>query len=328
MTAKPKMRDPKLAIVAPSRALVRDINGSEIDTDQIERAVRSLRAQGWNVTVAENVYQNVNRFAGDDKTRAKTFLEAMLDPDVDLVMPIRGGYGAGRILSLVDWEALRGSHAKFVGLSDATVINLALLARSGLPSWQGPVARAFACANETRDAAFKKALGERTFSLRCAVSGPETANVRGQLWGGNLSMVVSLMGTAYFPSVEGGILFLEDVSEPAWRIERMLLQLLQSGVLAKQSALVFGDMTGSELASGQGKSHFGLSDVLAYILGKLSIPVISGIPFGHRSDTLTLPIGVEASLSVDDGFLELEAEDAPIPLMTPFDDGEANNWWI
>ena len=328
MTETPKMRDPKLAIVAPSRALVRDIARSDVDKEQIEAAVRSLSAMGWSVTIASNVYQNVNRFAGNDATRAQTFIEAMLDPDVDLVMPIRGGYGAGRLLPLIDWDSMKHSHGRFVGLSDATVINLALLARCGLPSWQGPVARAFARENAQRDAAFKKALAEREFRFTCAVESSEDMKAQGPIWGGNLSMVVSLLGTPYFPSIEGGILFLEDVSEPAWRVERMLWQLLQAGVLSKQSALILGDMTGSEVASGEGDSHFGLKEAIDYIRGKLSVPVITGIPFGHRSDTVTLPVGVESIVRVAQGSLEIFCERPPIPATTPFDEGEPNNWWI
>ena len=141
-----------------------------------------------------------------------------------------------------------------------------------------------------------------------AYQNPDTFAAKGLLWGGNLSVLVSLLGTPYFPNVQGGILFLEDVAEPAYRIERALLQLMYAGVLASQNAVILGDFTGSERGAGVGAGHFGLRDVIDSMRRILKVPVLTGFPIGHVPTCVTIPTGVVGDVALRGSTWTLHAD--------------------
>ena len=322
------VRDPVVTLVAPARQLTSGDDFSQADLALIDRTVTALSARGWRVKEAANLRCMDHRFAGTDAERAAGVQAAFADPETDLVLALRGGYGTARLLPLLDWEALSESYAAFVGLSDLTAFNLALYARTGGSSWQGPVARMFAEENAVRDEAFQRALSSTDFFFQCSEERGARFAADGVLWGGNLTVLVSLLGTPWFPQIDGGILFIEDVGEPAWRVERLLLQLMQSGVLSCQRAILAGSFTGADKTAGAGKGRFALSDALDWIEKEAKLPVAAGLPFGHRADTMMIPVGVAARVTAADGRLELAASGCLVPASTPWREAPpADLWW-
>lgn len=321
---EPSVISPELWICAPSRALTVKPGVDEIDHARIDAAERSLEALGWCVREASNIRTIDKSFAGSDRERALGFEEAMCAPQADLVMALRGGSGAARMLDLVDWERVGRSHAVFMGLSDLTAVNLALYAKCGKASWQGPMAASFAVPNETKLAFFRRAMSSPVFDETLEVESVDL-KAEGILWGGNLSVLTSLVGTPYFPVIDGGILYLEDIGEPAWRITRMISQLKLSGVLARQRLVLAGDFTGADVNAGEGRYCYTLADALA----ECGVPVVSGLPFGHIASTMCLPFGVPASVEVKDKQLTLRVVDSPVPTEYPGAE-QANGplWWV
>ncbi|QGZ61383.1 muramoyltetrapeptide carboxypeptidase [Paraburkholderia acidisoli] len=299
-----------IELIAPS--------GYPQDPAVVHRALARLRAQGHRVSGVEATERRYQRFAGTDGQRAAE-INRLADPSRDLpdiVLAVRGGYGATRILHGLDYEGLqsrlRDQPIAFVGHSDFTAIQLALLARSGLKTFGGPMLVSdFGAENLSSFTMhhFWDALSKPNFTLK--VNAPQTraASVAGPLWGGNLAVLTSLIGTPYMPPVEGGILFVEDVNEQPFRVERMIYQLHLSGILARQQALVLGDFSG-------GKSYdydngYDLREMVEQIRSVIGIPVITGLPFGHIPDMVTLPMGAQAQLEATQHGFELNVSDYP-----------------
>lgn len=281
-----------VAIVAPG--------GYAADEATLSRGIALLQAQGCTV---KNYYDHAaryQRFAATDIARAAQIQVAAADPEVQIIMALRGSYGMSRILSILNYPMLAASGKLFVGYSDITALHLALLAQTGAVSFAGPML----CGDfgaETPNAMtinnFWRTMTQAVQTLEVAAANNPSLQATGTLWGGNLTMVTHLLGTPYFPEIEGGILFVEDVNEHPYRIERMLLQLEHAGVLARQKAVLLGDF-----------SHYRLSDydngydfeqMLTYLRGQLSAPLLTGLPFGHLAQRLTLPIGARAALKSD-----------------------------
>jgi muramoyltetrapeptide carboxypeptidase len=223
-------------------------------------------------------------------------------------MIARGGYGLTRLLADLPYEAIAKSAAhgtRWVGLSDFTAFQAALYAKTGTVTWQGPdVVADFGCVDgpdEIMQACFEDLLlsrGEGTgWRLPASEARPEGWETAGRLWGGNLSMLCGLLGTPYFPSIKGGILFLEDVGEHPYRIERMLTQLLHAGVLGRQKAVLLGQFTNYKLVSGHDKG-FKLATVVDWFGSQITAPVFTGLPFGHVATKVLLPFGAQVDLSV------------------------------
>lgn len=308
---------PVLYVTAPARALVTGDGMNEVNHVRIDAAVSSLTRLGWAVRETASVRAADHRFAGSDALRAESLMEALCAGDADLVMALRGGYGTARILPLLDWERLREENfAPLIGISDITALNLALLSQLGRASWQGPTAGWFADDVPGRDAAFLRAMREEVFGLEVPASG-DAFEAEGILWGGNLSIIASLAGTPWMPKVEGGILVVEDVGEPAWRIERMLLTLIDAGILTRQKALIVADMKGADKTAGEGAGRFALADAVEWIRGRSKIPCVQGLHFGHLSDTLTIPVGAEAQVVNAGGTLSVVVPHPPVPANAP-----------
>jgi muramoyltetrapeptide carboxypeptidase len=297
-------------------------SGAVRDKAAFKRGVERLRAQGHDVEIDEAALKSHMRFAGDDDMRlAAVHRAAASGADVALIS--RGGYGLTRILDRIRYPALARAAARgtqFVGHSDFTALQLALLARTGAVSWAGPALLAdFGCEEEPDDimqACFDDLLlkqgegaGWRLGRTDPMPSEPaKTGEAAGALdawsaddavlWGGNLAVLSSLVGTPFMPDVRGGVLFLEDVHEHPYRIERMLTQLLYAGILGKQKALVLGQFSNYTIVPHD--RNFRLASVVAWLRAQLKIPVFTQLPFGHVPTKVLLPVGAKVQLAVED----------------------------
>lgn len=273
-------------------------------------AARRLGALGFEVAIDEAALACHQRFAGDDDTRlAAVHRVAAAAPRV--AMAVRGGYGLTRLLDRIDYRRLAraaGRGTMWLGHSDFTALHCALFARTGAPGWAGPMALdQFARADEEGgvDDVTAGCLGEAARGELEAIgfrteAGFDGLAKRGVLWGGNLAMLCSLLGTRHFPApaqVKGGILYLEDVNEHPFRVERRLLQLLQAGVIGAQRAVVLGHFTNFKPTPVD--RGYRLRSVVEHLRGATRVPVLSGAPIGHVPTLVTLPFGLPARLLVD-----------------------------
>ena len=288
-------------------------SGAVRDKAAFRRAVKRLQRQGHEVEVDVDALASHQRFAGDDAMRIAAIARAAAS-GADVALISRGGYGLTRILPGIDYAAVARAidqGTRFVGLSDFTAFQNALLAQTGASTWAGPALVAdFGQPGEVDDimqACFDDLLfgyGEGSGwrmpkpSVLQKNTVPDDFYIPGNatLWGGNLTVLASLLGTAYFPQVDGGVLFLEDVGEHPYRIERMLTQLLHAGVLARQQAVVLGQFTEFKLTSHD--KGYKLQSVIDWLRAQLACPVLQGLPFGHVCTKVLLPVGAQISLSV------------------------------
>ena len=298
------LSQPNIAIVAPS--------GYAPDVTALDRAVARLRARGCQVRQYYDPAKIFQRFGASDEERVSQLHAAASDPEVDIMLALRGGYGLSRLLPGLDIELLASSGKHFVGHSDFTVLQMALLAHSGCISFAGPMACDDFSREEISDftmSQFWQCLESTSHTISASASGNPALALAGTLWGGNLTMLAHLAGTPYLPQIEQGILFVEDVNEHPYRVERMLLQLLHSGVLAKQQALVLGDFSAYRLSPYDNGYDF--ETMLAWLRQQLPIPVVTGLPFGHTRDKVTLAVGAQAELNCDGGELTLRMSGYP-----------------
>jgi len=278
-------------------------SGYPIDDAALARGIARLEAQGC---IVHNYYQperKFQRFAGTDAERLAQLNAAAADPDCQIVLALRGQYGISRILPHIDFRAMADSGKLFSGFSDLTAFHMGLYQATGRISFAGPMSTDFLGAEPVKYTLqqFWECLRGPTHSVRGSAAGNPLVDVQGTLWGGNLAMVNHLLGTPFWPQIDGGILFLEDIGEHPYRIERMLLQLHFAGVLERQRAIVLGDISGYRLAPHDNGYDF--DAMLAYIRGLLRVPVLTGLPFGHGEVRCTLPFGAQAHLASDaEGF--------------------------
>jgi muramoyltetrapeptide carboxypeptidase len=285
-------------IVAPA--------GFATDPAAIDRAESLLARMGHRVKRDPTARRRFQRFSAPDDERLAAIARVAADPETDVAVTVRGGYGYTRLLGRIDYPALARSRVRWMGHSDFTAFQLAALAHAGLVTFAGPMAAydfgslepsAFTLAN------CFGVLENDAWEVACALDGPARVACTGTLWGGNLSLVAHLVGTPYFPDVAGGILFLEDVAEAPYAIERMLHQLLHAGVLAKQRAILLGAFTEYALHANDG--GYDLAAALAHIRAQVDVPILAGLPFGHVPEKLTLPVGGRCALDVRDGQAKL-----------------------
>jgi muramoyltetrapeptide carboxypeptidase len=298
----------RVGLVAPSGFLP--------DPAVADRAAAFFSERGWLVSAGETVFARELRFAGSDELRAAELQRFATDRQLDVVVSARGGYGISRLLDRLDFAAIRDANRILVGYSDFTAFGLALLARAGGVSFQGPSAADFGSRGDSEFTIrnFFDAIEKPEVSVEFEAEGPDL-DAQGRLWGGNLSMLCAVVGTPYLPRVQGGILFLEDVNEAAYRIERMLLQLLQAGILQRQRVLVLGDFSPTPVLPND--NGFDLSVVVKYLRSVLATPVLTGLPFGHGQRRLTLPIGAQGRLHVSAGRARLQFHGHPVLLNHP-----------
>jgi muramoyltetrapeptide carboxypeptidase len=274
-----------VGVVSPSAA---------IDREYLERGVAALKTMGFRVKVSRHALDREAIMAGPDDVRARELQAFFADPEVDAIFAARGGYGAGRILPLLDFEAIAHTPKVFMGFSDATFILNALVARAGMVCFHGPmVAMDFAhgLGRASLDHLRRLLAGEAVGFELPARAALKAGVAEGEVVGGCLSMVASAIGTPYAPPFDGAILFLEDTGEKAYRIDRMLVQLGQAGVFARVAAVVFGALRPPD---GSEAEHRLIGECVAEQAARLDCPVLSGIEAGHGSANFTIPLGVRA----------------------------------
>ena len=294
-----------LALYSPS--------GVVMKAAPLRRAQRRLEALGFEVEIDAGALAKHQRFAGDDATRLEA-IHRIAERAPAIAMATRGGYGLSRLLDAIDWKRVAASverGTQWVGHSDLTVLQLGLLAHTGARSWAGPMAcydfgreagehgeKSVETVDEvTRDCfveAMSGALEAVGFRTEKGFDGLE---VRGTLWGGNLCMVSSLLGTSHWPRIKGGVLFLEDVNEHPYRIERSLLQLHQAGVLDAQKAVVLGAF--SDWRKSPNDRGYDMKAVLQRLRSETRTPILTGRPCGHVPTKVTMPVGARVTLLVD-----------------------------
>lgn len=270
---------------------------------------------GHEVEVDPDALSSMQRFAGDDASRVSAIHRAAAS-GADVALMSRGGYGITRILGAINYKLIdkavsRGT--QFVGLSDFTALQMALLAKTDTCTWAGPaLCEGFgATSPEGADSqpdeimldCFNDLLmqqGEGTGWRQNSQLGDQKSKYHiknAKLWGGNLTVLTSLIGTPYLPSIAGGVLFLEDVAEHPYRIERMLTQLLYAGVLQSQKAIVLGQFTEYKLSAHD--KGFKMQSVVDWLRSQLRVPVLTNLPFGHVATKVLLPVGYSVDLLVE-----------------------------
>lgn len=277
------------------------------DRAAARRGINRLQALGHEVELDPDAFSRHTRFAGDDQTRLSAIHRAAAS-GADIALITRGGYGLTRLLPHIRYKAVaraieRGT--QFVGLSDFTALQSAVLAATGAVTWAGPaLGEDFGVEGEPDDimlACFDdlaRGQGEGSgWQLPKDEARPRAFHAQGQLWGGNLSVLAALAGTPWLPQPSPGILFLEDVNEHPYRVERMLTQLLYAGVLARQKAILLGQFTNYRLVPHD--KGYRLKTAVEWLRAQLKVPVFSALPFGHVGTKVLLPVGAAVELAVE-----------------------------
>lgn len=324
----------KVGVVAPA---------SPVHCDRLKTGIRKLREAGFEVVEAPHLHDATGYLAGRDEDRASDLMLMFEDPSVKAVMCARGGYGCSRILPLLDYDLIRRNPKIFLGFSDITALHLAINGTTGLVTFHGPGIEAFATGDG--DFNFRTALGVLSWDVgvnpkACGTSSGVEAydewdegwhgirfhrfkalvpgKVSGRLLGGNLSLLVALLGTPYEPDTKGAILFVEDVGEEPYKIDRMLHSLKLAGKLDGAVGFIAGETKPPESPAGTiqvgsgDKIEVTIEDVYREIFSSLGKPCGIGLECGHGHRRVTLPEGVMATLDVGQTEAVLYLEEVPV----------------
>lgn len=268
--------------------------------DEIARKIKDL---GFKVKIGAHARYKYGYLAGKDQARAADLNAMFIDPEVDAIIPFRGGWGSNRILNLINFEAIRNHPKPLIGFSDITSLLLSIYAKTGLLTFHGPVGK-----SEWTDftvSHFKSAVMKADpFILynpgEEAVKTITPGKATGPLLGGNLTVLTSMIGSGYLPDFSGAILFLEDIGEDIYRIDRMLTQLKLNGILDRISGLIFGKCVDCDPGNDYSLT---LDQVFSDHFVPLEIPACRGSMIGHIDDMFTIPVGVPADLDADTGII-------------------------
>lgn len=273
------------------------------EREQYDKIAETIRLLGFNVEVGRHALNRNGYLAGSDEQRAADLNAMFENPLIDAIIPFRGGWGSNRMLQYVDFNIIKANPKPLIGFSDITSLLLSIYARTGLITFHGPVGKSEWTSFTYRH--FEKAVmtlspftvhnptDQQTMTI-------QSGKASGPLIGGNLTVLTSMLGSGYLPDFEGAILFLEDVGEDVYRIDRMLTQLKLNGILDKINGLIFGKCTDCR----PGNSYsFSLAEVLNDHLLPLDIPSCRGAMIGHIDNMFTLPVGLPVSFLADRGVL-------------------------
>ncbi len=283
----PLKKGDRIGVIAPASPIP--------DREKLTRGVEVLESLGFQVELGKNIFKSRLYLAGSDEERLSDLMEFVEREDIRAIIAARGGYGTLRLLPLLDFEKFYTNPKIIMGFSDLTSLLVPIAEKTGLITFEGPmVASLFSKRDELSIEYFLKAIKIEDYviapnPLQLHVITPGSG--RGTLLGGCLSLINSLLGTPYEPDFTGKLLFIEEVDEPLYRIDRMLTQLRLAGVFDRASGIVFGEFVGD----------FDLSDLLFVLTertGDLGIPVVYGFPFGHGAHFVTIPVGATGELAV------------------------------
>jgi muramoyltetrapeptide carboxypeptidase len=282
--------------------------------EHLEAAQETVRGMGLVPKVGRHASDIWGYFSGTDKDRADDIHAMFADDSVRAIFAIRGGWGSARLLQLLDWDLIRAHPKLLVGSSDVTALHLAIAAKTGFASIHGPNV------SNRWEAISWNSLWQLAFTgetpLLGAVSPEDSAQdrwrittihpgkARGRLLGGNLSVLTALVGTPWLPDFTGAILFIEDVGEAEYRIDRMMSQLALSGLLGKLAGVIFGQCMRCS-ANVPDYAGFTVPDVLGQYLKPLGVPAFSGANIGHIANQLSLPVGAHVEMDADAGTIRV-----------------------
>jgi len=290
----PLKKGDKIAVVAPAGA---------VSQERLETGLEALRRAGFRTELAQGILERKGYLAGEAKARAGALLEFFRRDDIAAIFCARGGFGSIQLLSFLDVETIRRHPKIFVGYSDVTILLNWLLQRCALVSFHGPMvamdlARGFAGRSE--EFFWRTLEGEKRHWRLEAIEGLRPGYAEAQMVGGCLSIVVTTLGTPYEINTAGKILFLEDIGEKPYRVERMLTHLKLAGKFERVAGIIFGSFTSCE---GEGDREVG--DIIRELFGDAPYPVIAGLGAGHGEENLLLPFGVRMALDGKAGSLSL-----------------------
>ncbi|MBO9512259.1 LD-carboxypeptidase [Erythrobacter sp. A6_0] len=323
LAASPLLPAPSLArgLRKPSRLRLGDTVGlvapaSAVSERQIANALFTVRGMGLVPRLGKHVADTSGYLAGDDAARASDLDTMFADPDISAIFAVRGGWGSARILPLLDWKTIRRNPKLLIGFSDLTALHLAIAKRAGFMSLHAPNA-ASSWPENSWNSLWRMAFTGETPVLGGTQEEPgrplplgrtiTPGRARGRLLGGNLTVLTSLMGTPWLPDFDGAVLFLEDIAEAEYRIDRMLQHLSLAGVLGRLAGVVFGRCSACATTDPDYEG-FSLDEVLDTHLAPLGIPAFVGANIGHLSNQLSLPHG---------GEVEIDAQARTIRLLEP-----------
>ncbi len=280
------------------------------DPSRIDRGVRYLEGLGYRVLLGKSVTAVHGYLAGTDEQRAADLHAFFARKDVRAILCVRGGYGTPRLLSLLDYRLVRRNPKIFVGYSDITALQLALWKRAGLVTFHGPMVGVDMA--DTMDAFTEEIFWNLLTSDRKQgkIKLPDDTAITvfpgrgtGRLLGGNLALIVSLLGTPYQPSFSGSVLFLEDIGEEPYRIDRMLVQLRNTRILGRSAAILAGQFTDC-VPEDKSKPSLTVDQLLSEAASSTRRPLLAHLPFGHENPKMTIPLGIRAR--VDAGARQIE----------------------
>lgn len=268
----------------------------------IDRITDRLTELGFKYTLGKTLYERFGYLAGSDEMRAKELMDYYKDPSVKAILTMRGGWGCARILDLLDYNVIAQNPKILMGFSDITSLVNAVYKKTGLITYHGPCGYSTWTDFSTEHVTKAIIIGApytmknpSDFTNGLITLSPGKAE--GELVGGNITVLVSMIGTSYEPDWEGKILFLEETKEEPYRIDRMFWQMKQAGVFEKVKGIVFGSF--NKCFPEEPEKSFTLQEVLEQHFKDIGIPVYMGATFGHMSPKFTLPIGIQAELDAD-----------------------------
>lgn len=286
-----------------------------VDPDDIDRYAAAIENAGFKPKPAPNVRKRLGYLAGDDEARASDLMGMFADEEVKAIICVRGGYGSGRLLPMLDYRFIRRHPKIFIGFSDITALHCAFHTHSRLVTFHGPTLNTDITNEDPSEFSVHSLLktvmepsapgsicdDDARQDVKVLKSGMAT----GPLMGGNLSVLSMMMGTPFLPRFKGAIFFFEDVDEPPYRVDGRLTQLLNAGVLQQAAGVAVGINRDCDdpAAATANEYRQTLEDVLKDRLLPLGVPVVSGLPFGHTARNATLPMGAQATLDGTKGDL-------------------------
>jgi muramoyltetrapeptide carboxypeptidase len=314
--------DDKLKTIKPAALKKGDTIGlvcpaySAFIKEEVTIAIESLQAMGFKVFQGKHIFDRYGNLAGKDEDRAADINEMFANKKVDAIMAMHGGWGCARILPLLDYELIRKNPKIFIGYSDITALLLGIYSQTGLVTFHGPVGsstwnsfsveyfrnvliegNAIKMSNPIKKGDALTQMDDRIYTIT-------KGRASGRLIGGNLTVLSHILGSKYVPDFTGAILFIEDVQEDTYRIDRMITQLKLAGILNQISGFVFGKCTDCPPSKSYGSLT--LEDIFEDHIKPLKIPAFSGAMIGHIKDKFTVPVGIEAMIDAEEGTIKLK----------------------
>jgi muramoyltetrapeptide carboxypeptidase len=285
--------------------------------EEVELAKEALQVMGFKVKIGEHLFDRYGYLAGKDEDRARDINMMFADKNINCIMAMHGGWGCARLLPLLDYDTIQKNPKIFIGYSDITALLLGIYSQTGLITFHGPVGSS--TWNNFSVEYFKNVLidglptrmsnpikkGDSLVQMEDRTRTIFGGKATGKLIGGNLTVLSHIMGSTYLPDCKDAILFIEDVNEEVYKMDRMITQLKISGILNQLKGFVFGKCSDCNPSKG-GYGSLTLEDVLEDHIKPLKIPAFSGAMIGHIKDKFTVPIGIEATIDADEGIIKLK----------------------